>query len=78
MKKERDESGQYTEQVALRDILTVFEKADLPVLTASEVAEEIDCSRASAYNKLETLVEQEEVQKKKVGARAVVYIRLEE
>ena len=78
MKKERDESGQYTEQVALRDILTVFEKADLPVLTASEIAEKIDCSRASAYNKLETLVEQEEIQKKKVGARAVVYIRLEE
>ena len=78
MEKERDESGQYTEQVTLEQVLNVFQKADLPVLTASEVAEKIDCSRASAYNKLETLVEQEEVQKKKVGARAVVYIRLEE
>ena len=78
MEKERDESGQYTEQVTLEQVLNVFQKADLPVLTASEVAEKIDCSRASAYNKLETLVEQEEVEKKKVGARAVVYIRLEE
>jgi len=78
MDRERDESGQYTEQVTIEKVLNVFEKADLPVLTASEVAEEIDCSRASAYNKLETLVEREEIRKKKVGARAVVYIRLEE
>jgi len=78
MERERDESGQYTEQVTLEQVLNVFQEADLPVLTASEVAEEIDSSRASAYNKLEMLVEQEEVEKKKVGARAVVYIRLEE
>ena len=77
MERERDESGQYTEQVTLNDVLAVFERAELPVLTASEVAEELDCSRPSAYNKLEQLVEQNKIQKKKVGARAVVYISMD-
>jgi response regulator of citrate/malate metabolism len=78
MERERDESGQYTEQVTLDDVLDVFKGVGLPVLTASEVAEELDCSRPSAYNKLEMLVEEGEIQKKKVGARAAVYIWMDE
>lgn len=74
MERERDESGQYTEQVTLDSVISVFKNADLPVLTASEVADELDCSRPSAYNKLEELAESGEIYKKKVGARAVVYI----
>jgi response regulator of citrate/malate metabolism len=77
MEKERDESGQYTEQVTLESVLAVFEDTEIPVLTATEVANELDCSRPSAYNKLETLVEQGNLHKKKVGARAAVYIYLE-
>ena len=77
MGKERDESGQYTEQVTLESVLSVFDDVEIPVLTATEVADELDCSRPSAYNKLETLVEQGELHKKKVGARAAVYIHLE-
>jgi len=57
--------------------LCYFEDADLPVLTASEVADELGCSRPTAYQKLETLVEQGDLHKKKVGARAAVYIRLD-
>ena len=76
MDRERDESGQYVEQVTLDSVLAVFENVEVPVLTASEVAKELNCSRPSAYNKLESLVEQGELRKKKVGARAVVYIRL--
>ncbi|WP_349254404.1 helix-turn-helix domain-containing protein [Haloplanus sp.] len=45
----------------------MFEEADLPVLTASEVAEELDCSRPSAYNKLERLVEQGTIKKRRSG-----------
>lgn len=77
MERERDESGQYVEQVSMDSVLDVFDHAEVPVLTATEVAEELDCSRPSAYNKLEELVEQGELHKKKVGARAVVYIRME-
>ncbi|PSP54453.1 response regulator of citrate/malate metabolism [Halobacteriales archaeon QS_1_67_19] len=76
MERERDKGGKYVEEVTLDDVITVFDSAELPVLTASEVAEELDCSRPSAYNKLEKLVEQNELHKKKVGARAAVYIRL--
>lgn len=78
MERERDESGQYVEQVTVDAVLDVFEEAKVAVLTASEVADELDCSRPAAYNKLEELVKQGELQKKKVGARAVVYIWLNE
>lgn len=78
MERKRDEGGKYTEQITLDTVSDVFESAELPVLTATEVAEELGCSRPAAYNKLETLVEQGELQKKKVGARAAVYIRLDD
>ncbi|SEO88763.1 hypothetical protein SAMN05216388_10225 [Halorientalis persicus] len=74
MDRERTESGQYVEEVTLDAVIDVFEAADLPVLTANEVAEALDCARPTAYNKLEALVEQNKLRKKKVGARAVVYI----
>ena len=74
MERERDESGKYTEQVTLDSVLAVFQNVDIPVLTAKEIADQLGCSRPSAYNKLETLVQQGDLQKKKVGARAVVYI----
>lgn len=77
MQRERDDAGQYVKQVTLDDVVAVFEQAELPVLTASEVAKILGCSRPAAYNKLEQLAEQGDLQKKKVGARAVVYIRLE-
>ncbi len=76
MGQERGEGGKYTEQITLDSVLAAFESAEVPVLTTTEVAEELECSRPSAYNKLETLVEQNDLYKKKVGARAVVYIRL--
>ncbi|WP_049936608.1 response regulator [Haloplanus natans] len=74
MSRERDESGQYVEEVTPERVLKVFEESDAPVLTANEVAEWLDCSRSAAYNKLEMLVDNEQLEKKKVGARAVVYI----
>jgi len=75
MQREHDEEGKFVEQVTVESVLSVFEDAEIPVLTATEVAEAVNCSRPAAYNKLETLVEQDRLHKKKVGARAVVYIR---
>jgi len=77
MGQERGEAGRYTEETTLTDVLSVFSSAEVPVLTASEVAEELGCSRPTAYKKLEQLVKKEDLHKKKVGARAAVYIRLE-
>lgn len=76
MERERDEGGKYTEQITPDTVLTIFKHAEIPVLTASEVAEELGCSRPAAYNKLETLVERGDLHKKKVGARAAAYIHL--
>ena len=76
MERSRDDQGKYTEQVTLDQVLAIFDTANIPVLTASEVSGLLDCSRPTAYNKLETLVEEELIQKKKVGSRAVVYVKL--
>jgi response regulator of citrate/malate metabolism len=78
MGRERDEGGKYTKQVTLDEVLHTFEAAEIPVLTATEVAKALDCARPTAYNKLETLVDQGDLHKKKVGARAAVYVRMEE
>ena len=53
MERDRDEAGQYVEQVTIDSVLEVFETAEIPVLTANEVAEALDCSRPAAYNKLD-------------------------
>jgi len=77
MGRDRDERGRYTKQVTLESVLDLFEEAEPPILTANEVADKLDCARPTAYNKLERLVGQDRLQKKKVGARAVVYISME-
>jgi len=77
MERERDESGRYVEQLTLDGVLAVFDTAEIPVLTASEVAEVLGCSRPAAYTRLETLADRNDLHKKKVGARAAVYIRLD-
>jgi predicted transcriptional regulator len=76
MERERDHRGQYTEQVTPESVLAIFDAEEVPVLTAKDVAEELDIARQTAYNKLEELVSEGMIYKKKVGARAAVYIYL--
>ncbi|WP_135851512.1 bacterio-opsin activator domain-containing protein [Halorussus salinus] len=61
----------------LADALAVFDCADSPSMpyTTSEVADELDCSRRTAYNRLERLVERGDLETKKVGARGRVWWR---
>ena len=59
MQREHDEEGKFIEQVTVESVLSVFEDAEIPVLTATGVAEEVNCSRPVAYNKLEILVEED-------------------
>lgn len=64
-----------TPRVTPEDVLGVFrdrEDASEP-LSAPEVAEALNCSRKTAYNKLVTLREQGRVTSKKVGARSRVW-----
>lgn len=74
---ERNDAGQYTKQFPEEEVLEVFESAPLPVLTSTEVAESLGCSRGTARNRLEALAESDQLHRKKVGARGVVYVRLE-
>lgn len=78
MGRERGEDGTYVETVRVNAVKREFENAKIPVLTASEIADRLECSRPTAYNKLEELVDEGYLHKKKVGGRAVVYIRLDD
>ena len=59
----------------LTDVTTVFEQRGdyAEPLTASEVAEELGCSRRTALNKLHELAAQTELTSKKVGGRSRVW-----
>jgi len=62
---------QYTES----DVIAVFrDRSDYAEpLTASEVAEELGCSRRTALNRLHDLQDETDVTSKKVGGRSRVW-----
>jgi MarR-like DNA-binding transcriptional regulator SgrR of sgrS sRNA len=68
------EQGRETE-FELEDVTAVFEARDdyAEPLTASEIADELGCSRRTALNKLHTLEEETDLTSKKVGGRSRVW-----
>lgn len=62
-------------EFTLSDVTAVFEaRSDYAEpLTASEVADELDCSRRTALNKLHQLEAETDVTSKKVGGRSRVW-----
>lgn len=77
MPRERGDSGRYVETVALDDVLTVFERVDGPVVTSSDVAETLDCSRETARRKLGELGDRGLLEGRETAGR-VVWWRAEE
>lgn len=73
--RERNNNGQYVGQIALEDVLAVFDnRADRArPLTANDVMETVGCSRRTAHDKLEALVEDGLLETRKVGARGRVW-----
>lgn len=55
------------------ELRSLFEDSDEPVLTAVEVAEELDVTQQAAHAKLSKAHEEGWMQRKKVGSRAVVW-----
>jgi len=55
------------------ELRSLFENADEPVLTAVEVAEELDVTQQAAHARLSKAHEDGWMQRKKVGSRAVVW-----
>jgi DNA-binding MarR family transcriptional regulator len=71
MSQERDEKGRYSEKTPAEKVLVLFD--DTEPRTTSEVAEELDVAQKTAYNKLEQLREEGEIEKKNIGGLAVVW-----
>ncbi|WP_254545901.1 ArsR family transcriptional regulator [Halomarina pelagica] len=73
--RERNESGQYADRIPARAALEVFEGRDdlARPLTATDVMEALDCSRRTAHNKLNDLVERDLLATRKIGARGRVW-----
>jgi hypothetical protein len=76
MSHNRDEHGQFTEQVTLSDVLGVFDAVEGPVITSGDVASATGCSNDSARRKLERLYDRGRVGRRKTAGR-VVYWRLD-
>lgn len=72
--QDRDDDGRFSSASAsVEDVLSIF--SDHEPRTASEVADILDVSRRTALRKLNQLHEDGQLNKKKVGARAVVWWR---
>jgi DeoR/GlpR family transcriptional regulator of sugar metabolism len=68
-----DDQGRYVETTSSKSILSILGQADDPVLTAAEMADELDVSRETARRKLTELHNKRKVGRKEVGARAVAW-----
>lgn len=58
-------------KITEQDILKVFDRAEAPFLTASEIAEQLPVSRQAVNYRLEKMREKDLIGKKKTGASAV-------
>lgn len=71
--KERAETGEYVETTTASEILTAMRDADGPVVTVGDVSEAVGCSRETARRKLTELHADGRVERRKIGASAVVW-----
>lgn len=72
MSRSRDGDGRYLEETTLDDVIAILAERDEPV-TGKEVGEELGVTNRSALDKLNELNEREMVERKKVGAGAVIW-----
>lgn len=71
--QQRDDSGRFSEKVSDNDLLKSFDRADAPVMTASELAEELPMTREAISRRLSRMRDAGLVDRKKTGARAVAW-----
>jgi len=70
--RERTEAGTYRKTMTTREVYEAVRDGG-HVVTAGELTEELDTSRDTILRRLRTLHENGEVERKEVGARAVVW-----
>lgn len=68
-REDGDGSGRVSEQ----DILKIFDNSDDPILTSSEIADELPVSRQAVNYRLKQMHEEGLVDRKETGARAVAW-----
>ena len=75
--RERNDNGEFTDRIPADAALEAFDERDDAArpLTAADVMDAIDCSRRTAHNKLNALVEQGALETRKIGARGRVWWR---
>lgn len=72
---ERDEDGTNADTIPLQAVVDVFEERQdrARPLTATDIMETIGCSRRTAHNKLNELVDRGVLETRKVGSRSRVW-----
>lgn len=75
MGRQRNEKGRFVDRIPEEWVLEIFEEREDKArpLTASDVIEELGCSRRTAHNKLGELVKCGELETRKVGAKGRVW-----
>lgn len=71
--RSRGKGGAYEAEVLDKDLIEVFRESEKPVLTAKQVASEVDIGRKAVLERLRELEEQGVLKRMEVGARAVVW-----
>lgn len=71
--KERAENGEYIETTTTEEVLIAMRDADAPFVTVGDVAEAVDCSRETARRKLTELYANDRIERREIGASAVVW-----
>ena len=73
--RERNARGEFTDRIPPEAALDAFEAREDAArpLTAADVMEALDCSRRTAHNKLNALVDEGVLETRKIGARSRVW-----
>ncbi|XGI84206.1 hypothetical protein ACEU6E_02870 [Halorutilales archaeon Cl-col2-1] len=69
----RREDGTFEKTVTEQDILKTLDSADAPIMTAKEIADELDASNVIVGERLKEMHDSGLVGRKKTGARAVAW-----
>jgi len=71
--RERNDRGQFVEEITLEDVIEVLQGSDSPVVTVKEVGEKLGYTSEAARQKLLALRDQGIVERRQVGDGAVVW-----
>ena len=70
---DRAETGEFLAKYDDNDVVEAFVEAFPEPLSASEISERVGCSRGTAHNRADHLVEEGLLKTKKLGARSRVF-----